>query len=211
MDTDAFRRTVSRLLDHLCAKTNSGMCINSIAKVAERVGDFWENTFVYDIHDFSGIVEGGDEEGGIEIMKKCDTFWYVYQTETRRRTRREVDLAFDFRELGYYTNNFYCDEYCREKRGIFYPCCLQQMLGDKKMWDDLHQAMESLYRIHYTLMSIGYDSGIPSFWTPSEDYPDKDFEKYIRKNGRIIRRAFLRLVDAGKYCESGRVECRDDF
>ena len=208
LDTDALRRTASRLLDHLCAKTNSGMCINSIAKVAGRVGNFWENTFVYDIHNFWETMEGGDEEGGIEIMKKCDTFWYVFQNV---ESEYSGSVAETFYNLGRYTNAFFCDEYCQEKRGTFYPCCMQKMLNDKKMWDNLHKAIESYYRVWEALYFIWDRGYVPSFWTPPEYYPDEDWENYIKKNGKMIRKVFLRFIDGAKYCKSGRVECSDDF
>lgn len=208
LDTDAIRKTADRLLDHLCEKTGSGLCINSIAKVAGRVGDFWENTFVYDIHNFWETMEGGDEEGGIEIMKKCDTFWYVFQNV---ESEYSGSVAETFYNLGRYSNAFFCDEYCQEKRGTFYPCCMQKMLNDKKMWDSLHKAIESYYRVWGALYFIWDRGYVPSFWTPPEYYPDEDWERYIKKNGKMIRKVFLRFIDGAKYCKSGRVECSDDF
>ena len=208
LDTDAIRKTADRLLDHLCKKTGSGLCINSIAKVAGRVGDFWENTFVYDIHNFRATLENEDEEAGKEIMKKCDTLWYVYMNVEYEDWQNMPGKLYN---LGNFTNAFFCDEYCQEKRGIFYPCCMQQMLGDNKMWNNLHKSIESFYRVMDPIYYMYMREKVPSFWTPPEYYPDEQWENYIKKNGRMIKKLFLRFIDGAKYCKSGSIKCNNDF
>jgi len=206
IDAEAAGKFATLLLDHLCEKTSSGTCVNSIAKVAGRVGQLWENSFVYDIHDFiSKARNGADEEVLNDIMKKCDTLFYI-------ATNVDPDYAdgYDehFNELAKYTKAFFCDEYCQEKRGTFYPCCMKDLLRDKKMWNNLHEVIESAVRIATVTEEIWYDNIVPSFYVP-EYRPDQEYEEWIQEGGKRIRKAILRWIDAAKTCREGEVQCID--
>jgi hypothetical protein len=213
VDMEATGKVATLLIDHLCEKTDSGMCINSIATVAGRVGELWENTFVYDLYDYWSLIwNGADEKFLIEVWEKCDTFFNILTNIAMIDHPVEDGYEGQFKDFALYTNGFFCDEYCQQKRGIFYPCCMKDLLRDKKMWDNLQKVVESYVRIYEMINTIYGRGYVSSQYLPVENRPGPggpEFEKEIKKRGKRIRKAFLRWIDAAKTCKDGEVQCID--
>ena len=145
----------------------------------------------------------GDEGGLIEIYKKCDNLCYIRTHVEYQYTGSYLE---ELRDRERYTKAFFCDEYCRENRGNFYPCCMKELLQDKKIWSHIQKVGESYYKMIDPVDTIKDRWEVPSFYVPPEDYPD---ERIARRTVRKYLKAWQRLLDSGHNCEEGEVECSE--
>merc|ERR1712176_460875 len=203
IDFDAASKAATLLMDHLCEETSSGKCIDSIVEVAAKAGDFYETTFIYDTYNAYEAIQSGDEEAMIDIMKKCDNLLYFYVHSFEKPTEKPFD------KYAMHAKNFYCDEYCKEGRGNFYPCCMRKMFGDKKMWDNVAKVIESIYKMGELLDELSWqreNGEIYSYYMSEEDRQQYDWLMKW-KVPKEQREGFLKFIGAANYCEGGKVEC----
>ena len=84
------------------------------------------------------------------------------------------------------------------------------MVRDKKMRDNVHKVVESQYRLLDVMAKIADIGDLHSSYISPEYYPyDDDYEKLIRRQGKAIRKAFLRWIDRASTCKGGEVACID--
>lgn len=208
LDFKALTKFTDRLMDGLCAETRSGRCLNSIFAGFEEIAEMVENT-IADYEDY----DDGDKKYKKKQEKRCDAFFGPMKTWGDSDV--ELDDGIDNGEDGWdnifertsaFMNSLYCDKSCKKDRksGSLYPCCMQEMLQDKKLFKELEKFIVSVYRA-VPATSLEYEGFAKLYHYFESDY---DLEAIMAWTiPEKIKEEFFKTIHAAKYCPGRTMRC----
>ena len=207
IDVKSFSNVFDRLLAGFCKKSSHGMCINSIINGLEKMMELVSTT-IEDYEDY----DDGNRDFQKSQEKRCDALFGPIRAWTKDdrdwdyfEAEEQIELALN--KTAAVTKAFYCKRGCRndESRTAMYPCCLRKMLEDKKLFDDIAKAGESLYKVTPPINLYEMD-----YWAYIIYLYDFKEELQKRANWTVparIRDAVMRTVHAAKYCDGKILGC----
>ena len=212
VDVKSFSKAFDRVLDGLCEESSHGICINSIINGLEKMLDLVTTT-MEDFEDY----DDGNRDFQKSQEKRCDALYgplrawtkddrdldeYHFQSEER------VELLVN--KTAAVSKAFYCKRGCKndESRTAMYPCCWRKMLEDKKLFDNLALAVESLYKIVPALSRyfewVFYELDDYFYYSYSREELEEHINWTVPKR---IRDGVMRTLHAAKYCDGKILRC----
>ena len=211
IDVKSFSRVFDRLLAGLCEESSHGMCINSIVNGLEKMLDL-VNTTMEEYEDY----DDGNRDFQKRQEKRCDALFGPIRAWTK--DDRDLDyfegedqIELILNKTAAVSKAFYCKRGCRndESRTAMYPCCWRKMLEDKKLFDNIVQAGESLYKVIPAMSSdfewyfYELDSYFYRYTISREDLEERMNWTVPKK----FRDAVMRTLHAAKYCDGKILRC----
>lgn len=209
LDLKSASKFFDKLMAGVCAKSESGMCLNSIFNGFEELTELLETT-VKGYEDY----DDGDRKYQKSQEKRCDALfgpiraWSEDDRETWRYDGEEYwDLTFN--KTAAVTKALYCEKRCKKTRGALYPCCLKKMLEDDKMFDNVAKVIESVYKIIPALDGNFEWSGFYELdYYFAREYSKEELANIMAwEISERTRDTFMRTVHGARYCEGKTVRC----
>ena len=209
IDVKSFSKVFDRLLAGFCEESSHGMCINSIINGLDKMMVLVTNT-MKDYEDY----DDGNRDFQKRQEKRCDALFGPIRAWTKDDSdldyfdfEGEEQIEFVLNKTAAVSKAFYCKRSCRndESRTAMYPCCLRKMLEDKKLFDSIAKAGESLYKVTPPI-----DLDEMNFWAYAGYLYQFKEELQKRANWTVparIRDAVMRTVHAAKYCDGNILKC----
>ncbi|KAL5271212.1 hypothetical protein ACHWQZ_G001751 [Mnemiopsis leidyi] len=205
VDVKSFAKAFDRLLTGFCEESSHGMCINSIIYGAGEMLELVITT----MREFQSYNDG-DRNFQKSQEKRCDAVFGLIRAWNFEYFGPDERIELLFNKTAAASRAFYCKRGCKNdaSRTAMYPCCLRKMLEDKKLFQNIITAAESVYR------------GIPAmsncFVWEFYELSDYFYECFSREDlaeqlnwtvSERMRDAVMRTLHAAKYCDGKLLRC----
>jgi hypothetical protein len=215
VDLKSTSKVFDRLMEGFCAETGSGLCLSTILNAIGKMGEMFETT----IDDYDSYDEGTRKFRKSQ-EKRCDALFgplRAWEKDDRRLPnsgQEEEYMEILFNKTAAVANSFYCDKSCKKTRNVFYPCCLKKIVEDRKMWENVEKAVESVFRVVPAMNYYFQYKNYSKFWNWKlyayfwHEYTEEEFANFKTFSlPKVVRKAFLKTINGPKYCKGKLIRC----
>jgi len=228
LDLDALNKFFNKLIGGMCEETSSGKCYNDLFSSVQHLAGLADNTLAdsnyqrYYGENRWEYNRGTGRYGTVDPpLSEEETARFKNRMKKNKCNNlfRVIDTAIDEADHEFATNvgededgwrsffdgtqnimsSLYCDRKCKTEIGEnLYPCCLKDMLNNKKMFDHLEAFILSIYKTpDIDLWWDGFEHSLGNYYDHRWNYTIPE----------DLRTSFMKTIHPAKYCEARNPTC----